>query len=232
MKITLLQHDIASRSLVGVAVALTLFLYLAVGLEPLITPILLLSGAVILRVYVHMRKVKEDVKITPKETTNIVYYAMLALLGMVVGGMFIEGLYIPPVPTALTSLALTMPLVLTAFTFLMVISEELFFRGEMFDLVASRSKFAISTAIILSAVLFTLYHLFVYARDTESLAYVFVGGTMLSWSAWKTHRLLTPMVAHLLNNFGGLPFLTPILIVVAILIAVLFIRRKRRQVSW
>jgi len=53
-----------------------------------------------------MRKVKEDEEISPPELKNILYYASISLLALVVGGMVISGLYIPPIPTSIQSLAL------------------------------------------------------------------------------------------------------------------------------
>lgn len=187
-----------------------------------------------MRVYVSMRKVKEDEEISPPELKNILYYASISLLALVVGGMVISGLYIPPVPTSIQSLALSLPLSLFLFTCVMAISEEEFFRGELFDLLVSAGKTPVAVAILFSALIFAFYHLHVYGSSPNDMLYVVLGGAVLSWAAYKTRRVSTSMIAHVGNNIGGSQFSGPIVLAILVLV-LLYIYRdklKRRQFTW
>lgn len=224
----MLRQDIVSRSLIVLAVVLTLFLYVFVGLEPLITPILLLFGAGVIRIFGHAKKVEVDPTISQAERHDIVYYCMVSLLSMLVGGIFVENLFTPRVPPSV--LAVEMVLVGILFSCLMAISEEQFFRGELLDLFASHSPVAkIPTAILVTAFGFWAYHLKVYGSRPDNLIYVLLAGIVLGWAAWKTQRVLTPIIAHILNNLLGSAFLLPAIIIVC---AWAFVKYRRGKLVW
>lgn len=229
----MLRQDVVSRLLILIAVCLTILLYVFVGVEPLITPILLLFGAGVIRIFVTVKKVQVDETIDETEKHDIIYYSMIGLLAMLVGGIFIEKLYHPPVPSRISDISM-LPYVAVLFSALMAISEEIFFRGELFGFVATagaRTKVpgAISGAILLTALAFRYYHLKVYAGSEEDLLYVLLGGIVLASVAWKTKRVLTPTIAHILNNLGGTIFLVPALVIIG-LWSITKIRRGR--ITW
>lgn len=221
-----LKQDTGSRLLIGAAVTVALLLYIMIVPDPLWTPILLLCGAAILRIYVKVRKVEVDVTISQREKRDIIFYAMLGLLGMLVGGTIVKGLYEPPLPPVIETLAY-IPFASVLFCQLMAISEELYFRGELFQLFGMQFGPAVGNGA--TTVLFGIYHLNRYGRSPGDLAYVLVGGFILAWTASKTARVLTPMIAHCLNNFIGTAFLVPAIIILCIFF---FIRLRRGKLHW
>lgn len=227
----MLRRDKVSSFLTCSAVVLTLMLYVYVGLEPLITPILLIFGAVSLRVLGHIkgRGVKQavtldvDPEITQGEKHDIVLYAMLGVVSMLIGAIVInERLFIPAVPTIVADISI-IPIVTVMFLSLMAISEEEFFRGELFSIL-SRGHSGIATTI--STGVFVWYHAHYY--PITDLIWVGLAGVVLAWVGWKTQRVLTPTIAHLLNNLMGTAILIPAILVI---IAWMFVKR-RRGIPW
>lgn len=221
-----LRQDAGSRLLIGVTVTVALLLYIIALPDPFMTPILLLFAAGVLRIYVSTKKVKVDIEISQKEKYNIVSYALIGLLGMLVGGLFVEGLYDPPIPPVITSLTY-FPMAALIFSQLMAISEEVYFRGELFQLFSIKFGPSLSTGI--TAIFFGVYHLPRYGTSTSDLGYVIIGGLILSWTASKTLRVLTPMISHCLNNLLGTAFVLPVLILLCVWT---FIKYRRGKIFW
>lgn len=218
----MLRQDLISRYLIVFGVVLTLFLVVFVGWEPLLIPILLLFGSGVLRIYVN-RKVQVDEQLSEREKQNIVYYTLIALLAMLIGGLFVENLFQPKVPASVNSLASSMPVVATLFTVDMAVCEEQFFRGELFDLFSFRYAAA---GIVVTAIVFALYHLNVYGSSPEDLAYVLVAGVVLAWVGAKTGRVAVPMLAHVLNNLLGIVALIPVVFLVLCVLVLAVYRRR------
>ena len=85
------------------------------------------------------------------------------------------------------------------YTVLIAIAEEQFFRGFITDYLlatVSQPYLALGGA----AAIFGVFHLAVYHTSVNSLLYVFVGGFILSWVAYKSRRLSPGIVAHVINN--------------------------------
>lgn len=222
----MLRQDVASRLLVGISVTVALLMYIMFVPDPFMTPILLLFGAGIIRIYVAIRKVKVDKEISPTERFDIVYYAMLGLLGMLFGGILIDKLYEPPIPTAISNF-INIAYATIIVSILYAISEEIYFRGELFELF--NTQFGPGAAMPLSSAFFTVYHLKRYGASLDSLAYVFIGGLILAWIALRTQRVLTPMLAHVLNNLLGTAFLMPALIILCVFV---FVKHQRGRIKW
>jgi membrane protease YdiL (CAAX protease family) len=223
----MLRQDALSKTFIVVAVMLTIFLYLYVGFEVLVTPILLLAGSVIIRVYTN-KKVSSDPHIDKTETGQIMFYTVLALAGLAVGGLFAENLFLPQVPQQILSIGL--PMVSVAFSVLMAISETQFFQGEFLDLLSMKTM---GFAMLISSLIFTSFHWKIYGTSEESLLYVFVGGLMLAFAAWRTKRVVPAMLAHIINNVGG-PVLNPMLVLCLVLgcVAILAFQKRRMPTSW
>lgn len=225
----MLRRDKISSLLTCSAVVLTLMLYVYVGLEPLITPILLIFGAVCLRVLGHIKgkgveqavTLDVDPEISHFEKQDIVLYSMLGVLAMLIGAIVInENLFIPPVPTIVADISI-IPAVTVMFLSLMAIAEEEFFRGELFSIL-SRGHSGIATTV--STAIFTMYHAHYY--PITDLIWVSLAGVVLAWVGWKTQRVLTPTIAHLLNNLMGTAVLIPAILVI---VAWMFIKRRKGQ---
>lgn len=216
----MLRHDMVSVSLLISAIALSVFLYTYVGLTPLLAPAILLGASVVIRVYTRKRKVQHDTEISQTESRSIITYFLLGLAGLSVFDAVGNYVFQPKVPAQI--LALQLPMIAMIFGAIMAISEEQFFRGELFDLLARRN---VILAIGTSSVVFAGFHLQVYGTSLSSLWYVFGGGVMLAFVAWKTQRLLTPMLVHLANNLMG-TFINPYIILVLALLVFFFTQRK------
>lgn len=73
------------------------------------------------------------------------------------------------------------------------IAEELVFRGIIFN--GLRTKFGEWTAVLFSALLFTLMH-----GNLDQLVYPFLLGLVLAWIVLRTNSLISSMIVHFLNN--------------------------------
>jgi membrane protease YdiL (CAAX protease family) len=138
---------------------------------------------------------KEDKPVekeTKKSLTNTSYYAIIGFVGILVTGYAIN------FANYINSLAIT-SFDAVLFSSLMAISEEMFFRGFILDLLLVSIKLS-WIAIFASAGVFTLYHLARYGTQLDSLLYVFGGGLILSWITWKSRRLGPSIIAHTANN--------------------------------
>jgi len=75
--------------------------------------------------------------------------------------------------------------------------EELLFRGVIFkSLLARKGQHAQIIAVLLSALLFAVFHL-----NPAQLVYQFILGIIFALMYLKTGNILYPMLAHFINNF-------------------------------
>ena len=81
-----------------------------------------------------------------------------------------------------------------AMAILPAVVEELLFRGVIFK---SLKKYGPLLAILLSSLLFAMYHL-----NPMQLVYQFVMGVVFSVVYLKTNNLLYPIILHFVNNFA------------------------------
>ncbi len=97
------------------------------------------------------------------------------------------------------------------------VCEELLFRG----LVAARlARYGERPAALISALLFGLWH-----GNLEQFFYAFGIGLLLAYAYYRTGRLITPIVLHMLYNFfgSGLPSLLPLIPWVSLLYSLLWL---------
>jgi membrane protease YdiL (CAAX protease family) len=229
-----------SRVAVVLAVVFTLILALYVSLESLAVLLALGGGAVVLRLFVQIRGVTKDRYVSRGEQHDVLKWILVGLLALEIGNLAFPRLYNPPVPQTLQELALVAPFVVALFGFAIVVYEEVFFRGEFLDIFASLPSprmgnrdvrgilrtVALPGAIVLSALLFTFFHFQVYGTQPEALALVFMGGLVLAYAAWKTKRLVTPLIIHFINNFFNVPFGQYILLIVLGFTVYFYLRGK------
>ena len=129
---------------------------------------------------------------TRQLTTTTVYYSVIGFVGILVTGYTIN------VVKYITSLAIT-SYDAALFSSLMAISEEMFFRGFITDFLLTSIKLPY-LALFTSAGIFTIYHLARYGTQIDSLIFVFAGGFILSWIAYKSRSLGPSIISHTLNN--------------------------------
>ncbi|HTI50306.1 MAG TPA: ABC transporter permease subunit/CPBP intramembrane protease [Planctomycetaceae bacterium] len=101
---------------------------------------------------------------------------------------------------------LPVPVVVLALAIVPAVFEEGFFRGYLFA--ALRSAGSAWTAIVISAVVFGLFHAIVpNPLASERLLSSTLTGLVLGWVRWRTGSVLPGMLLHLCHN-GLLMFLT------------------------
>ena len=235
-----IRYDWMSRVVVVLAVVFTLVLALYVSLESLSVLLALGVGAVVLRLFVQIRGVSKDRHMDRGEQHEVLKWVLIGLLALEVGNLAFPSLYNPPVPQALQDLALVAPFVVALFGFAIVVYEEVFFRGEFLDIFVSLPSprtgsrdvrgalriIALPSSIVLSALLFSFFHFQVYGTRPEALALVFMGGLVLAYGAWRTKRLITPLIIHFVNNFFNMPFGQYILLIILGFAVYFFIRGR------
>jgi len=192
-------QDAISNGLLILAVLIMLYFIFVVGmLDILIYPMLLLVGALVLRVFVN-RKLLKDEEIDRTEQKTILVYYLLGLIGIGLGSWFVQGLYDFPIEKYVPSLVLSgSSFDIALFTVLMAIVEEQFFRGELLEWMSN--TMTPTTATIGNAAVFMGYHLGVYGTNPDNLLYVFIGGLTLALITVKSRRLLPAQLAHITNN--------------------------------
>ncbi|MEM1944084.1 MAG: type II CAAX endopeptidase family protein [Candidatus Caldarchaeum sp.] len=142
-----------------------------------------------------------DEKLDPEERQELLVWTVVALAA--IGLLNLLNLFKPAAGTIL-SIALSniaedaRALVSRMLGILIAVAEEQFFRGALTNLFITRVGPAAST--VLSGIIFGVYHLAVYGSSLTTLAIIAGAGTVLSYTAVKTGRVSTPMLAHVANN--------------------------------
>ena len=157
-------------------------------------PAILLITGIVLQFFL-LRKVEVvDSVFEEKTAQNIAYYTLVGLAGIGLGSLISPALAkaIPIQKMQLTGMDALL------YSVLIAVAEEQFFRGAItgFLLVSLPP----SPAILGSAAVFTVYHLAVYGTEASALIYVFVGGAVLSFVAYRSGRLSPSILAHVINN--------------------------------
>jgi membrane protease YdiL (CAAX protease family) len=176
------------------ALACFILIYLATFEQSylIIFPAVLLISGLVLQIY-FSRKI-EVVDSLAQSAPNILFYTLVALAGIALAS-FVAPLLQPPVQKMqLTSFHAML------YSLLIAVAEEQFFRGALLNFLLSSFKGLAFLAIALNATVFTVYHFAVYQTSLGALAYVFVGGLVLAWVAWRSNRLSPSMLAHAINN--------------------------------
>jgi membrane protease YdiL (CAAX protease family) len=219
--VSIRQDKISKKMIVG-SVMLVIFMYLFVGTEPWLVPFMLLAGSAVINKY-GVRNVSEDPQIDQKESHQIFYYTLVALAGISFGSLFAVGVA-PRLPASIISE--NAGLIVMGFSVLMAIAETQFFQGELLMLMKPLG----AGSILASALVFTGYHWKVYGTSQASLVYVFVGGLALAYVAYKTRRITSSMIAHIVNNLGNA--ISPVLLVLALAGAFLLHKKDWRSMKW
>lgn len=225
MNESVLRHDKISVGIVVVGIALSVLLYVETNATIFLTPLVLFIASACIRVYTS-RHVPQDSVISKSEFGEVAFYSLLALAGIGVFNVVGNGVFQPQLPAELMNVTIPFVSVSLVFSFLMATSEEQFFRGEIFDLLSLKN---VAVGLVVSSVIFAFpYHLNAYGTDLSKLWVVFGGGVMLGWCAFKTQRLLTPMIAHTVNNVAG-TWLNPTLLLVLAVAAFMFHSYRQRR---
>lgn len=184
----MIQQDSVSRVLIVLAIMVTIFLATFETTAVVLFPAILLITGLVMEFYLEKRREYTDHIFEPLTIRKIGYYTVLALFGV-----FVAGYAIQRVPMELTGYDALLYGVLVA------VAEEQFFRGFITDWLLSRIGNRM-IALFVSALVFMVYHFARYGTATPALVYVFAGGFILSYVAYRSKRLSPCMLAHVANN--------------------------------
>jgi len=154
-------------------------------------PVILLTTGIALQIY-FTRKVQADDSLDLQETGQILFYTVVCLAVIAATSFFVAAL-----PQVVPKMQLT-GFDTVLFGVLMAVAEEQFFRGAVTSFLLNYTVPVL--AVLGSAAIFTVYHLAVYGTNLSAMVYVFAGGTVLAWVAYRTQRLSPSMTAHVINN--------------------------------
>ena len=191
----MIRQDRISKMLIILAVAIVIYLATFETTTVVMFPFFLLVGGVAMEVFLERGHKPEVVSFSEEKSSlsQVAFYTVLALFGI-----FLTGYAVNLVPS-LKMLSLT-GVNAMLYGVLMGIAEEQFFRGFITDwFLANMGN--VWVALLASAGVFTAYHFARYGTSANALAYVFFGGLILSWTAWKSRRVSPSMLAHAGNNF-------------------------------
>jgi len=147
------------------------------------------------------KRIEEDTSIDDEEAGSIMYFTLLALLGIGVGSLFVSrSLFIFPAqingPVGPLLLGMFSLNVLQAC--LMAVAEENFFRGIFLQFF---SPFGMGPSISATALIGIIYHLRVYGSVSgNGLYFVGIAWIVFGYVAWRTKRISPLIIAHLINN--------------------------------
>jgi membrane protease YdiL (CAAX protease family) len=195
----LIRFDSLSKAFAVLAIMLAIYLStFQTGFTELWWPVLLILSGLLMH-FLWLGRIEEvDSLAEPETASKILIYTSVAVLTIAVTGIFITAAKIPAQFTGVNAIL---------FSILMAVSEEIFFRGFITNMLASASKVS-PVAILASGLIFAVYHFARYGTSPASILYVFVAGVILSWVAWHSGRLSPVICAHVLNNLvavGGIP---------------------------
>mgnify|MGYP001593021923 FL=1 len=188
------------------ALAITVYLFTYESSALVIFPAILLIAGVSMEVFLERKKVEMvDDGTEFKTLKEIGFYTVLALFGI-----FLTGYAIQKLPMSISPLT-TSPVNAMLYSVLIGVSEEQFFRGFLTDWLLTHMS-NVALALISGAGIFTAYHLARYSTSVNALAYVFAGGLILGFVAYRSRRISPTMLAHAGNNAAS--FLQSIVMVV------------------
>jgi len=186
----MIRHDKISKMLIVLAMMLTVYLSTFENSNLIMFPGLLLTFGLVMEWF--MEKKREDISdqtMTTAGWKEIGVYTILSLFGI-----FLVGYGTTKLP-----FAIFVGFSALAYGALMAIAEEQFFRGFITELCLARIKRPI-LALLTSGFTFTIYHIARYGTEPDAMIYVFAGGLILSWSAYRSRRFSPGMLAHIVNN--------------------------------
>lgn len=122
-----------------------------------------------------------------KTSKTIIYYTALAVVGISLSGLAVKA-----VPAQLVGWSVVL------YGALMAVAEERFFRKFLTNFFVS--KLSPSIGLITSALIFTIFHFAIYGTQVTALVYVFFGGLILGWVAYRSQRLSPSQLGHIISN--------------------------------
>lgn len=152
---------------------------------------------------------RDEEPVTESTEQKILTYYAMSFVGAILLGIFspkLPGLTTTEIlPGALTAIAIT-------YGVLNAVGEEWTFRGFFGNLILSRTRQAPALGCFVDALLFMLFHLFVYGSSPTALFGVFTGGFLICYADYKTKRLVTGMLTHTSINVvaAGLTIVQPV----------------------
>lgn len=156
----------------------------------------LLSGVVIVCLFVKLRWVDTSADYLRSRPWGVFIWSILASLGMILPSVWLQE-FLPPLPDMLAEMmteVMRQPLGYLVVGVFAPVMEEMVFRGAILAAllaVTPRSWYA----ILLSALVFSLIHL-----NPAQMPHAFVGGVLLGWLYVRTGSILPGVVFHWTNN--------------------------------
>ena len=178
-----------------IVIAMMLSVYLATfeNTTLILFPGLLLTFGLVMEFY--LEKKREETPARDRGSwKEIAFYTVMALLGF-----YLTSFGVSHMSMAINAVNFSG----IAYVTLMAIAEEQFFRGFITDLFLTKLTQPY-LAILMSGGTFAIYHIARYGTQADAMIYVFVGGIILSWVAYKSRRLSPGMIAHVINNIRAL----------------------------
>lgn len=195
----MIRQDALSKFMIVLALMFAVFLYTFEPTVMVIFPGVLLAFGLGIELFLERRQEYVNHVTEPSTIRTIAYWTILALLGIFMVSFYIQEEFM-----------LSSVFAAVSFGALMAVAEEQFFRGGITDFLVSSYPDTISlgfihlpgwlTALVCSAGIFTLYHVGRYGGQPDALMYVFGGGFILNFVAYKSRRISPGMLAHIINN--------------------------------
>jgi len=195
----ILRHDAISKFFILLGFSINIYLLTFDVSFATAFPAFLLLGSLVMQRYLYKR-IEEDTSIDDEEAGSIMYFTLLALLGIGVGSLFVSRtLFIFPaqINGPMGPLLLGMFSLNVLQACLMAVAEENFFRGIFLQFFSS---FGMGPSISATAMIGVIYHLRVYGASDSGLYYVGIAWIVFGYAAWRTKRISPLIVAHVINN--------------------------------
>jgi len=185
-----MKKDTVSMALVASTVLISSYLYVDVG-DAIFFPMFLPIAGIALRHYlVGIQESVDDDYISP-QGANSAILVVLGVLAIGIGGLLgknllstIEGLSVVGASLYVTLIA---------------IGEEQFFRGFVYEWFRKLVKLP-TFAMLGSALIFMVYHSWIYGGDPSTMGYVFAAGVVLAYVCQITNRLWPSCFIHIIVN--------------------------------
>lgn len=209
----MIRQDPISKILLAVAAMATIFLATFETTTVVLFPVILLVTGLTMEFLIERKHPEEDDHIDSNERNTIMIYTIVSILAMFTTGFFVNWTFEIPTQSVTFIFAGFNAL---AYTVLIAIAEEQFFRGFITDgLLTLCQKIRILNLspffpLMLSAGIFCAYHIARYGTSPDALVYVYIGGFILSFVAYRTRRLSPTMFAHVFNNIASISLSTNI----------------------
>jgi membrane protease YdiL (CAAX protease family) len=188
----MIRQDTISHMCIVLALAITLYLFTYEKTTIVLFPSILLLGGLVMELLFERKEEYVDSIGEPATLRQIGMWTGVAVAGMLLSGVAIN--YVKAsAPMQLTGTNAIL------YSTLIAVSEEQFFRGFWTDWLLVRLPNPV-LALFSSAGIFTIYHFARYGTASDALVYVFMGGFILAFVAYKSRRLSPNMLGHILNN--------------------------------